>query len=285
MALAVILVACAPLPSGRAPGSAPQPTPTPAAGAPAMDFAGLVNRLRADGVAVEPVGAVSQPFFSVAGRLVTLNGADVQVFEYATVSDARSEAAQIGPGGGAIGTHLVSWIVTPHFYTTGRLIVLYVGDDQGVLEVLRTVLDDPLGADQAPGLDGARPAASGESALDFDRLAECLHAAGGAVELVPDEEITQPFFAVPGRRVRLNGHDLQIFVCASAADAQADAAQIAPDGSQIGTSLVSWVAAPHFFQAQNVIVLYVGDAAAALAVLESALGAQIAGGEVPAPPG
>jgi hypothetical protein len=35
---------------------------------------------------------------------------------------------------------MVSWMDTPHFYKTGKIIVLYVGSDTTVLELLEGVL-------------------------------------------------------------------------------------------------------------------------------------------------
>jgi hypothetical protein len=35
---------------------------------------------------------------------------------------------------------MMSWMATPHFYKTGRILVLYVGDDQKVIDVLTGAL-------------------------------------------------------------------------------------------------------------------------------------------------
>ena len=35
---------------------------------------------------------------------------------------------------------MVNWVATPHFYKTGKLIVLYVGDNMTVISTLETVL-------------------------------------------------------------------------------------------------------------------------------------------------
>ncbi len=48
-------------------------------------------------------------------------------------------------------------------------------------------------------------------------------------------------------------------------------------GSSIGTTMVTWVAAPHFYKSGRLIVLCVGDDAGVIAALEAALGAQFAG--------
>lgn len=39
-----------------------------------------------------------------------------------------------------IGTSMVTWIDTPHFYEAGRIIVLYLGNDQTILGLLNKVI-------------------------------------------------------------------------------------------------------------------------------------------------
>lgn len=136
-----------PAPTPPAPAPTP-PAPTPPApsppvvshGGPVTDYVSLIDNLRAAGATVEPAGDISQPFFSVKGNAITVNGGDVQVFEYTDTAAADTEAALVSPDGSSIGTTMVSWVAAPHFYQTGKLIVLYVGDDTAVINVLETVL-------------------------------------------------------------------------------------------------------------------------------------------------
>lgn len=65
---------------------------------------------------------------------------------------------------------------------------------------------------------------------------------------------------------------MQAFEYPSEAEARADAAQVAPDGSSVGASRPMWVASPHFFQRDRLIVLYVGEDQTVLKALEGALG-------------
>ena len=84
------------------------------------------------------------PFFSVPAARVLVNGKDVHVFEYATVSAADAEAARVSADGSSIGSTQVLWISTRHFFRGGRLIVLYVGTDPVVIEALATLLGPQL---------------------------------------------------------------------------------------------------------------------------------------------
>ncbi len=69
-----------------------------------------------------------------------MNGEDVQTFEYATEADARAEAARVSPDGSTIGTTMVGWVAPPHFFLAGRVLALYVGDNQAVLGPLQAVM-------------------------------------------------------------------------------------------------------------------------------------------------
>src|SRR6266511_4281105 len=104
------------------------------------DKASLISALEASGATIETSEPVSQAFFSPEGSIIKVNGADVQVFEYESVDAMESEASQVAPDGGSIGTTMVSRMDTPHFYKTGRIIVLYVGSDKVVLDLLGKAL-------------------------------------------------------------------------------------------------------------------------------------------------
>jgi hypothetical protein len=103
--------------------------------------------LRAAGASVEVGGAIGQSFFSVPGQALTVNGIEFQVYEYPGPDEAERDAAQVSPDGSTVGMTSTMWTATPHFYTQGTLIVLYVGDD----EPLRTLLEGVLGPQFAGG--------------------------------------------------------------------------------------------------------------------------------------
>lgn len=69
--------------------------------------------------------------------------AEIQVFEYGDSESAAADAAEIGPDGNP-STTMISWLATPHFYRSDHLIVLYVGDDQAVVDLLSTLLGPPF---------------------------------------------------------------------------------------------------------------------------------------------
>jgi predicted small lipoprotein YifL len=148
---------------------AAQTTPTAVSHSEAtVGFSSLVDGLRGAGAQVELTGELLQPFFAVAAKAVSVNDADVQVFEYDSVSAAQQEANLVSPDGGSVGTSAMLWMATPHFYQAGRLIVLYVGDDASTINLLTSVLGPPFaGGDTAvnlPSTDSC-PAATADTRL------------------------------------------------------------------------------------------------------------------------
>ena len=105
-----------------------------------LDYDGLASALRAKGAQVETGGAITQPFFSVPGRFLGVNGEDVQVFVYADESAAVTDAARVSSDGGSVGTVSLSWVAPPHFHRRDRVIVLYVGENATVRSALDSVL-------------------------------------------------------------------------------------------------------------------------------------------------
>ncbi len=89
-----------------------------------------------------------------------------------------------------------------------------------------------------------------------------------------------------GHAVILNGERISVFEYASAHEAQAEAAQISPDGTEhdvrdsVGGGagvVMDFVSAPHWYQAGRLIILYVGTNGEVIALLERELGAPFAG--------
>ena len=100
----------------------------------------LVERLRATGAEVTVGEPLSQPFFEVIGQIIHVNDEDIQVFEFADETAAENAASQISPDGSSTGTTMITWVAPPHFYRAGKLIVLYVGENEDVINLLVSTL-------------------------------------------------------------------------------------------------------------------------------------------------
>lgn len=89
--------------------------------------------------------------------------------------------------------------------------------------------------------------------------------------------VQQPFFSVPAHVYQIESRDVQIYEFGSPAEAEKAAALVAPDGGSIGTNSMAWMAPPHFFRKDRLVVNYIGTSAKVLTELERLLGPQFAG--------
>jgi len=120
-----------------------------------MDYAGLVNDLNKSPATVEPKGdttpfSQSRPIFSGTAKLIEINGENLIVWEYGDEATAATEAKFVLPDGfdikkppnaedEGIAAH-IDWIAPPHWYKSGRIIVLYVGKNQETIDLLENLL-------------------------------------------------------------------------------------------------------------------------------------------------
>jgi len=104
------------------------------------DYASLVDALGAQGLTVEPGEDVEQPFMPVIGQTLTVNGELVQVFTFESDQQAEEFAATLPADGTGFATVMVTWMDTPHFYHSGKLIVLHVGSSEEVTASLVALL-------------------------------------------------------------------------------------------------------------------------------------------------
>jgi hypothetical protein len=154
LALGFILVACSPQPGG--PG-------IPNTGGEVGGHAELVEALEGLGSSVEESGEVDQPFFDVDARMIQVDGQTVEVFEFPDEASRETASGTIEPNASSIGTMIPEWVDVPHIWARGRIIVLYVGQDQSVIDRLTSVLGQPIATGNAAV--GSPPAVEPEAVL------------------------------------------------------------------------------------------------------------------------
>jgi hypothetical protein len=112
-------------------------------------------------------------------------------------------------------------------------------------------------------------------ATDYASLISDLRAAGVSAE--PGAEAEQPFLSIEGKMIKIGDEDVQVFQYSEAAQADAQAALVSPDGGTVGTNKIRWIGSPHFYKKGKLLVLYLGDDAKVLKALDTVLGRQFAG--------
>lgn len=134
MAASLLMIACAP---ASQPPAAAETAPGSAQMSTSSD---LAARLRAAGLTVTVADEIEQPFFTGRARVLRVGDEDVQVYEFPDAAAAANAAGQVAPGGGSIGTTMMSWMAAPHFYRKDRLIVIHLGSDAAVTRALTDLM-------------------------------------------------------------------------------------------------------------------------------------------------
>lgn len=86
----------------------------------------------------------------------------------------------------------------------------------------------------------------------------------------------QPFFSVRSMNLTLNGELIYVFDYHNVTAARNDMALVSPDARVINNTRMHWTGTPHFFNSEEIIVLYIGEDQKIITALESGMGAQFA---------
>lgn len=97
------------------------------------DYSSFITYLEDAGIQVEETGVVNQPFTAIEGKTLAVNGDEMQVFEFA---DQQTAKAQISDFKDFFDTSMIMWIAPPHFFQTGRIIILYLGGNAEIIQAL-----------------------------------------------------------------------------------------------------------------------------------------------------
>jgi len=142
-------------------GCAPAPTPPlPGAVVPFADAATLIEHLEQEGVLLTPIGRVTYAWFATPALTFEtgpLRQDALFVHEHADTAGAQADARRVAPDGRKIvgpnnESIRVEWLGEPHLYQSGRLLVVYVGQDPDVMARLAKALGPSFaGAGAPPG--------------------------------------------------------------------------------------------------------------------------------------
>ncbi len=160
---------------------------SPIQAAPVGSYAELVAALQAAGVTVTPGGDIDQSFIPVKGHLITVNKVDVQVFEFKDEAARQQVSDAISQAENSVNTTLSGGVSGINFWATGRLIVLYIGDDQATINTLTKILGNTI----TPAPAAAGPSSPATLAAQ-KRLAAALGVTANQVQLVSAEQTNWP---------------------------------------------------------------------------------------------
>jgi hypothetical protein len=99
----------------------------------------LLASLQSAGLSAAEGGDVSQSFFSVPGKVLLLGSDELQVYEYATPEAAAADVQSVSADGKSVGAAVLDWISTPHFFSSGNVVLIYVGENSTILQTLQSM--------------------------------------------------------------------------------------------------------------------------------------------------
>jgi hypothetical protein len=198
----------------------------------AASYASVRDALRAHGATVTEQGIGSSPFLNGTDHRLTVNGAGIDVFEYRTTLGASLDAARISRDGSTFSSGFglfggqaatVDYLAPPHWFHTGRVIVLYVGQDPSILSLLQAVVGKQFAG-------GGRILTSGSATGDYQVVLARLRALGATVVEVSECPSTglAPVDPVStlAHAVSVDSQMVMMYVFRDARTAQACAARI-----------------------------------------------------------
>ena len=97
----------------------------------------LLSALHASGLEPRQVDRITPAFFTVPATVYQIRDGVLQVYEFPNEERAAREAETVSADGSSVGTSKVLWMAPPHFFRAGALLVLYLGSDEQVLDILR----------------------------------------------------------------------------------------------------------------------------------------------------
>jgi hypothetical protein len=154
--VAIILVACSPQ-AGNTPIPSPEITPPDTEEIQESSSNSLdkfVTFLNDSGVSIEMGGVIEAPYFSSQGKVVRANNEDIQVFQYSDPKSRQADSDTISSDGTIKGQVKISWISQPIFWAHEDLLVIYLGSNSKLIDLISLSLGEPISQpDSAPSVD------------------------------------------------------------------------------------------------------------------------------------
>lgn len=104
------------------------------------NISSLVLALKSRGVSINLIEKLDDSAFSVPTSVYSVGGEEIQVYEFTSEYETAKARKIISPDGTEIGSSVIRWADTPHFYSQGTIIVQYVGNNSEILNLLDSYL-------------------------------------------------------------------------------------------------------------------------------------------------
>ncbi len=116
----------------------------------ATDTESLSTSLSSAGLKVSApsaLGKIDAGLFSASGSKLVASSEELLAYEFATEDDAQAAASTVSPDGMGIGSKYINWTKTPHYFRSGRLIVIYDGKQSLIVDTLTKAMGPMFAGD------------------------------------------------------------------------------------------------------------------------------------------
>jgi hypothetical protein len=103
-------------------------------------LADLAELVFARGYPIEIGDEEGVDYFPIPVRHITIFGEDVLVLEFVGPNTAAAFAGTISADGTTVNGREVDWPATPHFFLSGQVIALYLGDNLSTISALQEIM-------------------------------------------------------------------------------------------------------------------------------------------------
>lgn len=96
-----------------------------------------------ENIGLDPISVsnITRDFFSAEGKMITLDGDNIQVFEYA---DSLAATGELFLFQKSAQTRRGSWKKNVHLYANVNLIIFYMGERKNIIDSLNSIFGKPI---------------------------------------------------------------------------------------------------------------------------------------------
>lgn len=103
--------------------------------------------LAREGAVVRTIASAPGYPFAVGPTRVAVDGREIRIFEYEDAAARETDSSALTMDGYAVHGVPIDWTGPPHYWAEGRVLVVYTGSEESMVDLLTRVLGPPLEVD------------------------------------------------------------------------------------------------------------------------------------------
>ncbi|GKU28634.1 hypothetical protein [Clostridium folliculivorans] len=97
----------------------------------------FIEHLEKAGIKIKAITKDSNTFLKGEATAININEEFVNVYEYKNSDQMAADVKTIRSDGAIVGNAFVDWVSIPHIYKSGSIIVLYVGENNEIKDMIQ----------------------------------------------------------------------------------------------------------------------------------------------------